>query len=70
MTIKYTDVWSFRGSDSDYNHYLVVAKFRKRLLACKQGVQTFDMKIFDLRKLNNAQVKEQHHIKISNLKIG
>jgi hypothetical protein len=48
------------------DHYLVVAKLRERLSVCKQVVEKWDMQRFDLRKLNDAKVKEQYHVKITN----
>jgi hypothetical protein len=44
----------------------VAAKLRKRLLVSKRGAQKFDMQRFYLRKLNDAEVKEQYQIKITN----
>jgi hypothetical protein len=45
---------------------LVAAKLRERLLVIKRVAQKFDMHRFDLRKLNDAEVKEQYQVKISN----
>jgi hypothetical protein len=44
----------------------VAAKLRERLLVSKRVAQKFDMQRFDLRKLNNAEVKEQYQVKITN----
>jgi hypothetical protein len=44
----------------------VAAKLRERLSAIKRVAQMFDMQRFDLRKLNDAQVKEQYQVKITN----
>jgi hypothetical protein len=43
--------------------YLVVAKLRERLSVSKQATQKFDMESFDLKKPNNAEVKEQYQVK-------
>jgi DNA repair ATPase RecN len=48
------------------DHYLVVAKLRERLSVSKQVAQKFYMLRFDLRKLNDAEVKEQYQVKITN----
>jgi hypothetical protein len=44
----------------------VAAKLRERLSVSKRVAQKFDMQRFDLRKLNDAEVKEQYHVKITN----
>jgi len=44
----------------------VIAKVRKRLAVGKQATQRFDMKRFNLRKLNEPEVREQYQIEITN----
>jgi hypothetical protein len=44
----------------------VVAGLRERPSVSKGEAQKFDMQRFDLRKLNDAEVKEKYHVKISN----
>jgi len=56
------DVRSFRGSNRDTDHHLVIAKFRERLAVGKQAAQSFDRQNFNLRKLNEPEVGEQYQI--------
>jgi hypothetical protein len=47
-------------------HYLVVAKVRETLAVSKETAQTFDVERFNLRKLNELEIKKQYQINISN----
>jgi hypothetical protein len=43
----------------------MAAKLRERLSVIKQVAQKFDMHRFDLRKLNDVEVKEQYQVVIA-----
>jgi hypothetical protein len=43
----------------------VAAKLRERLSASKRVAEKMDMQRFDLRKLNDVEVKEQYRVKIT-----
>jgi len=60
------NVQSFRVADCDTDDYLVVAKVRKRPTVSKQATQIVDVKRFNLRKLNELEVRKQYHIMVSN----
>jgi len=60
------DVLSCREVDCDTDHYMVVAKVRERLAVSKQAAQKFDVERFNLRKLNELEVRKQYQIHISN----
>jgi hypothetical protein len=59
------DARSFRGADSDTDHYLVVEKVRERLAVSKQTTETFHMERFNLKKLKEIDGKEQYRVEIS-----
>jgi hypothetical protein len=44
------DVRTFRATDCDTDHYLVVAKVRERLAVSKQTMHRFHMETFGLKK--------------------
>ena len=59
-------VQSFRGADFDTDHCLVFAKVRERLSVSKQAAQKFDVDRFNLRKLNELEVRKHCQIELSN----
>ena len=54
------------SGDCDTDHCLVVADVREALAVSKQAAQKFDEERFNLRKLNELEVRKQYRIKISN----
>jgi hypothetical protein len=58
------DVRSLRGAECDSGHYLVVAKFRKRLAMSKRMGKKKDVERFNLKQLNEEEVKEQYQVTI------
>ena len=59
------DVRSFGGADCDTDHYLVVEIVRESLAASKQATQKFEGERYNLRKLNELEVRKQYQIEIS-----
>jgi hypothetical protein len=53
------NVHSFRVADCDTDDYLVVAKSRERPAVSKQAAQMVDVESFNLRKLNELEVRKQ-----------
>jgi len=60
------DMQSFRGADCDADHYLVIEKVRERLAVGKLAAWRFHRPRFNLRKLNELEVRKQYQIEIAN----
>jgi hypothetical protein len=60
------NVRSFRAANCETDLCLVVAKFRDRLAVSKQIIHRVHMERFNLKNLNEVEVKERHHVQISN----
>jgi hypothetical protein len=65
MAFKYTCYPIFKRADYT-DHYLVFAKIRGRLSVSKQPVNKMDMDRFNMKKLNEAEVKEQYQVTTKN----
>ena len=66
MAFEYTRCTKFQGSYCDTDHYAVVTKVRETLAVSKQAAQKLDGERFNLRKLNELEVRKQCQIEISN----
>jgi hypothetical protein len=53
-------------ADCDSDHYLVVAKVRERLAVSKRMVKKMDVERFNLKQLNEEEVKKQYQVTIKN----
>jgi hypothetical protein len=51
------DLQSIMGAECDPDHYLMVAKVREILAVSQQAAQKFDVERFNLRKLNELNVR-------------
>jgi hypothetical protein len=51
------EVRLFRAADCDTDHYLVVAKVRKKLAVSKQTIHRVHMERLNLKKLNEIRLK-------------
>jgi len=51
------DVRTFRGAECDIDHYLMVAKVRRRLSVSKRAAQELDMGRFNINTVDDTGVK-------------
>jgi hypothetical protein len=63
---KILDDRPFTGADCDIDHYVGVAKLRERHSVSKRAKKKFDLERFDLKKLDDVEVKEKYQVEISN----
>jgi hypothetical protein len=66
MVFKYTQCLIFQRSRCDTDRYLVVAKVRERLAVSKRAARKVDTERFNVKKLNNGDVREQYQVTIRN----
>ena len=66
MAFEHTRCMKIQGSWLWYWSLSGGCKFRERLAVSKQATQKFDRERFNLRKLNELEVRKQYHIQITN----
>jgi hypothetical protein len=58
------DVQSLKAADCDTDHYLVVANVMERLSVNTERSHRFHMERFNLKKLNEVEVKKQYPVEV------
>ena len=66
LSVFYILVRIYKGADCDTDHYLVISNVRERLAVSKQTAQMFHRQRFNLRKLNELEVRKQNQTEITN----
>jgi hypothetical protein len=64
---RIVDIRRVSGVDCDTDHYLVVANVKKIMAAHKQSEHKFDGKGFNLRNLNELEVRKKYQIEIKKM---
>jgi hypothetical protein len=64
MVVKY-----FKGAECDNDHCLVVAEVRETLSVHKNSAPKFIVEQFNMKKLTEGNVKEEHQVKILSLQL-
>jgi hypothetical protein len=66
MTFEYTRCTKFQGTDFNTDNYLVVERVREILTVSKQEAQKSVRERFNLRNLNELEVRKQYQITMLN----
>jgi len=65
MAFSTHNVLSFREAHCDNDHYLVTAEVREGWMVSKKAVEKLGVERFNLKKLNELEVRKQYQMKVS-----